>query len=153
MTDKPLETGEPTAPARRPGLNTETLALGALFVAMFSFLAALFAVGLAARSIDEHEAVASSAVAGTDPVLAVSLSEFAIDPDGLTLPSGASRLTVSNDGAVVHNLSVEGFATPMLQGGEQAELDVGGLVPGVYTMRCDIAGHEAAGMKATLTIE
>lgn len=30
---------------------------------------------------------------------------------------------------------------------------MGGLAPGAYTMVCDVAGHEAAGMKATLTIE
>ena len=148
-TELPASAGESPG---RPGLNTETLALSALFVAIFAFLAALFAVGLAGRSIDEHEAIASAPAASSGETLPVSLSEFAIAPDELRT-STDTRLAVTNDGAVVHNLSVEGKATPMLQGGEAAELDISGLAPGTYTLRCDVAGHEAAGMKATLTIE
>ena len=142
----------PTAPPRR-GLNTDTVALGALFVAMFAFLAALVAVGLASRSIDEHRAVQgseapASASAGGP---AVSLSEFSISPDPIEVGAGGS-LAVTNDGAIVHNLSVEGQATPMLESGDSATLDLSGLDPGSYTVICDIAGHAAAGMEATLNV-
>lgn len=137
----------------RPGLNTDTVALGALFVAMFAFLAALVAIGLASRSIDEHRAVQANEVpaAASAAAEAVSLSEFSISPDPIELAAGAS-LSVTNDGAVVHNLSVEGQATPMLESGDSATLDLSGLAPGSYTLICDVAGHAAAGMEATLNV-
>lgn len=139
---------------RRPGLNTDTLALGALFLALFAFLAATLAVGIATRAADEHRALAASGAAGgsaSTEAATVSLDEFALDPDALTVPEG-STLAVRNDGAVVHNLSVDGVASPMLNGGESGELDLSQVAPGSYTMRCDVPGHEAAGMSGTITI-
>lgn len=142
----------PPAP-RRPGLNVETIAMGGIFIALFSFIAALFAIGLAARAIDEHEAVA--ATVGAAPAGAgaseVSLTEFSISPDPLEVAAGSS-LSVTNDGAVIHNLSVEGIATPMLESGDSSTLDLSGLAPGSYTVICDVAGHAAAGMEATLNV-
>lgn len=162
-TAPPVETApapstKTTAPVKRPGLNTDTLALGGFFIAIFAFLAAIFAVGLAARAIDEHRevdarlAAVSGSSAGTQPTaVTVSLKEFAIEPGSLDVASRAV-LTVRNNGSVVHNLSVDGTASPMLAAGESAQLDLGGLAPGTYTIRCDVPGHEAAGMKGTLTI-
>lgn len=142
----------PTAPPR-PGLNTDTVALGALFVAMFAFLAALVAVGLASRSIDEHRAVQGSEApaAASAAAQAVSLNEFSISPDPIEVAAGA-ELSVVNDGATIHNLSVDGNATPMLESGDSATLDLSGLAPGSYTLICDVAGHAAAGMEATLNV-
>ena len=78
-----VETGtQPAPPAPpRPGLNTDTVALGALFVAIFAFLAALVAVGLASRAIDEHRAVQAttrSPPQRAEAGVAVSLSESSI---------------------------------------------------------------------------
>lgn len=84
--------------------------------------------------------------------VSVSLTEFAVSPEPLNVPQGAA-LAVKNDGAVVHNLSVDGTATPMLDSGATADLEISGLAPGTYVMRCDVPGHEAAGMKGTITIE
>lgn len=139
----------------RAGLNTDTLALAGVFIAMFAFLAAIFAVGLAARAIDEHEAVADAigaqpAPSGGEPVN-VTLEEFAITPGSLDVPSGAV-LAVANQGQITHNLSVGGAASPMIDGGESTQLDLGSLAPGTYTMRCDVPGHEAAGMTGILTV-
>ncbi len=139
---------------RRPGLNTETLALGAIFIALFSFAAAIFAIGLASRAIDEHEAVLATGGAGGGAAVAavdVSLTEFAIMPEALTAPAGAT-LAVLNNGSVAHNLSVEGLATPDLLPDETANLDISSLAPGTYTVICAIVGHKEAGMETTLTI-
>lgn len=137
----------------RLGLNTDTIALGGFFLALFAFVAALVAVGLAARSIDEHRAVqAGESPAATSGVgESVSLREFSISPDPIEVDAGAS-LSITNDGAVVHNLSVEGNATPMLESGDSAMLDLSSLDPGTYTLLCDVAGHAAAGMEATLNV-
>ena len=86
---------ERSAPAK-PGLNTDTVALGALFVAMFAFLAAVVAIGLASRSIDEHRAVRAGAVPAASGASSpmVSLSEFSISPDPVEVAAGGS-LSVS----------------------------------------------------------
>ena len=104
-----MSTTSPDLGRRRPGLNTDTLALGAVFIAMFSFIAAVFAVGLAARAVDEHRnspAAAGAAVSASDGV-EVTLADFRIDPEPLELGTG-SVLRVTNAGGVVHNLSVDG---------------------------------------------
>ncbi len=148
---KPVATA-PT-PKRRPGLNTDTLALSALFVALFAFAAAVIGVGVAFRAIDEHEAVVAASGAGGSAAttVQVTLSEFMIMPKPLSAPAG-STLEVVNDGSVEHNLSVGGLTTPNLAAGERAELDIGGLAPGTYSVTCAIPGHKEAGMETTLTI-
>ena len=150
-----VETGtQPAPPAPpRPGFNTDTVALGALFVAIFAFLAALVAVGLASRSIDEHRAVQAGEVPAATSAAgeAVSLSEFSISPNPIEISAGET-LAVTNDGAIVHNLSAEGNTTPMLEPGDSAALDLSSLAPGSYTLICDVAGHAAAGMQTTLNV-
>lgn len=153
-------TAPTTSPAegdkRRPGLNTDTLALGGVFISMFAFLAAIIAVAFASRAIDDHQAVADAidgaSSRGTTPNVVVSLSEFAISPGALEIPAG-TVVAVDNTGAVTHNLSVDGTASPMIAGGDSVELDLSSLEPGTYTMRCDVPGHEAAGMVGSLTIK
>lgn len=139
----------------RPGLNTDTLALAGVFIAMFAFIAALVAVGLAARAIDEHEAAAGGAAASgssSGTSVEVELRDFAIGPAALEVPAGGTTLEVRNNGAVVHNLSVDSRASEMLQAGQSTQLDLSGLAPGTYKMRCDVPGHEAAGMTGTVTV-
>jgi plastocyanin len=92
-------------------------------------------------------------VTGSTAPAVATLSEFAISPDPLVVGAGGS-ITVTNEGAVAHNLSVkdEDIATPDLASGDSSSLDVSGLAPGDYTVICTIAGHEASGMTATLTV-
>ncbi len=85
-------------------------------------------------------------------VVSYSLTEFAID-GALEVFSGPTQFEVANDGTVMHNLTVEGgSATPDLNRGESATLDVGDLDPGSYVIFCSIAGHREAGMEATVTV-
>ena len=149
-----------TSPPRRPGLNTDTLALAGVFIAMFAFLGSIFAVALASRAVDEHRDLGRILEAGevdtggpSEASVAISLTEFRVSPDPVTISGDQTSLAVTNDGTVPHNLGVDGAATPMLDAGDSADLDVSALEPGTYTLICQVAGHEAAGMKATLTIE
>lgn len=92
---------------------------------------------------------------GSEAVIGrVELSEFEIEGE-LTLPPGRVGLEVKNVGAAIHNLvSVEtDDRTPDLNPEETYVLDLGVLEPGEYRVICDIPGHEAAGMVATLVIE
>ena len=142
----------PVPPARRPGLNTDTLALSALFVAVFAFLAALLAVGLAARAVDEARSAPAGGAGGGGPVT-VELMDFMIMPDPITAPAGTTSLTVKNTGNSDHTLGVEdGPVTDSIAPGGEAQLDISSLAPGTYTVICTVAGHKEAGMQGTLTI-
>jgi FtsP/CotA-like multicopper oxidase with cupredoxin domain len=68
--------------------------------------------------------------------------------------SPGGSLTVTNGGTATHNLNVQGTSvkTKDLNPGESTTLDLSSLKAGTYTIYCAIAGHEAAGMKGTLTI-
>lgn len=145
-----------TTETNRPGLNTDTLALAGVFIAMFAFIAALIAVGLAARAIDEHEAApagsATTATGSSSSALDVELREFAIGPTSLDVPAEGATLEIRNTGAVTHNLSVDAKASEMLQAGQSTRFDLRGLAPGTYKMQCDVPGHAAAGMVGTVTV-
>jgi plastocyanin len=60
-------------------------------------------------------------------------------------------VTYANAGSVAHTLLVKGESGFKLSVGDT---DTGTieLEPGTYTLYCDIAGHEAAGMHADLTV-
>lgn len=86
-------------------------------------------------------------------IVGVTLSDFAIDPTPLEVAPGTT-LAVTNDGGIAHNLKLKdvGLGTSDIAGGGSENLDISSLSPGTYTMFCDIAGHEAAGMVGTLVI-
>ena len=83
-------------------------------------------------------------------------SEFKITPKDATAKAGKVTLDVKNDGAIVHNLNVEGNGieekkTADLQPGSSGKLTVD-LKPGKYEMYCSIDGHRASGMEGTITV-
>ena len=61
-------------------------------------------------------------------------------------------LRVKNIDTQVHNLTIDGDATPDLQPNATTELDLGVLAAGNYEMFCQIPGHKDAGMQGTLMI-
>ena len=83
----------------------------------------------------------------------VSLSEFAITPDVISVPEGGS-LHVTNDGATAHNLTIADtdLATADLPAGGSEELDVSSLAVGSYQVSCLIPGHADSGMTGSLEI-
>jgi len=71
----------------------------------------------------------------------------------LTAPAGPVELSAKNVGRLNHNIGIRGG--PISQevgGGGRVTLDLGELQPGRYELYCDIIGHEAKGMVATLVI-
>lgn len=150
----PEPSGPPAGPeAARPGLTFEAIAVIALVLAFAAAIVAVFAMGLAARSIDEHRAIPDGGSGGAGGAVTVTLSEFTIDPAPVTVAAGGS-LTVTNEGTAAHDLTVEDqdLATPALDAGGEAELDVSALAPGSYTIFCSIPGHRESGMETELTI-
>lgn len=148
----PIEERAP-APPEKKGPTFEALAVFAFIVALAALMVAAFALGLAARSIDEHRAIPSGGGGSAGGSASVALAEFTITPSEISVPAGGV-LTVANDGSVPHDLAVEGqdLATPELAAGDSATLDLSGLATGTYTVFCQIAGHREAGMVGTLTV-
>jgi plastocyanin len=146
------------------------MAMSGLVFGLFAMAASMFAVALAAQAADEarngtraagtdtasnQEASAGghTAAEGDGPIAAtVTVKEFRIEPAAITVPAG-SAVRVENGGSIAHNLSIETRATPLLDHNKSADLQLGGLAAGSYTMRCTVPGHEAAGMKGTVTIQ
>jgi uncharacterized cupredoxin-like copper-binding protein len=143
--------GEP-AQSRSGTISVQALALVGVFLAAAAFLAAMFAVGLAARALEENDALQASGGAAVAAAPTIVLSEFELTPSTLSVPPGTTTLTVSNEGAVAHNLSIDGHTTATIDGGETTTLDISDLSPGEHTMLCAVPGHEAAGMTGTITI-
>ena len=104
---------------------------------------------------DAEVAAAGAAASAVDaPAEAqVELGDMFVEPAQIEIAPGGT-LEVTNEGAAIHDLAVEGtdVATPMLDPGESASLELGDLEPGTYTVICTVAGHQAAGMEATLVV-
>ncbi|MET1000292.1 MAG: cupredoxin domain-containing protein, partial [Acidimicrobiia bacterium] len=121
---------------------------GAFALAIVAVAIAFGVLLIVAFDDDEGDAAAAPAGSAT-----VSLSEFALTPDSVTVPVGG-KLTVTNTGTAMHNLGIVGsdLVTPDLAAGASAELDVSELEAGLYTMYCEIPGHKEAGMTGDLHI-
>jgi len=137
---------------------TEEKTMGTIATAVVALVALVLSAGAlitsAARGGGDAPAVAVAAASSDAPSsVDVSLAEFSITPNAIEVAAGGT-LEVTNDGVADHDLAVIGtdVATPMLKGGESASLDLSALEPGTYDIHCTVAGHEAGGMKGTLTI-
>jgi plastocyanin len=147
----------PAPASRSEGSTFETLAVTGFIFGLFAIAIALFALGMAARAVSEADGGGSATDGGAGSgggvtTSEVTMTEFAFDPSDLRVAAG-TVLQLHNDGAIVHNLSVDGVASEMIDGGASGELDLSGLEPGSYEMQCDVPGHAASGMTGTMVIE
>jgi uncharacterized cupredoxin-like copper-binding protein len=132
----------------RPSIASALLGVSAMVAAAVGVVAVTVAV-----SGDDDGGVSTGGAPATGATATVELSEFAIDPDALTV-GVSGELEVVNVGSVEHNLAIEGedVRTLNLAGGESATLSVGDLAPGEYELLCELPGHADAGMRGTLTV-
>jgi nitrite reductase (NO-forming) len=127
-------------------------------LAAAALIGAIIGIGFGIRAIDQakHSSSSSRAPSAAEaaPTSAmVHLSEFAIEPKTVTVAQGGT-LQVMNMGTVQHNVAVKDstLATPMIDAGGSANLILGGLSAGTYQLYCQVPGHDAAGMVATLKV-
>ena len=152
----------PTAPGGRDDSDAGGGRGALAFIAMAGLLIALVAtvvvIGLIGLLRDDGSAGAGGI--GTDAgvgaeasTLGITLSEFTIGGDLVAAPGDVS-LAITNDGTQQHNLVVRetGAATPMLNGGDGATLELGTLDAGTYELFCNVPGHAESGMTASLEI-
>ena len=115
-------------------------------------VAAMLLVGACGSSGSGSEAPAASAATRVE----VAATEYTFDPSAITVPAGSVAFHITNKGNEPHEFEI--------LKGEQVIDEVEGLVPGLdrtltvdlaagdYTYVCKLAGHDAAGMKGTLTV-
>jgi uncharacterized cupredoxin-like copper-binding protein len=122
-----------------------------------ALLTSFFAVGVAVIAIavaaTRETSSPSSTSTGTGAAIEVTLADFTIDPDPITVGAGGV-LNVSNHGNTAHNLAVrdQGLTTADLQPHASESLDLSSLAAGDYEVYCTIPGHADAGMTAPLSV-
>jgi uncharacterized cupredoxin-like copper-binding protein len=65
---------------------------------------------------------------------------------------GAVTFVVKNVGQVLHDFTIDGKKTPLLQPGKTAKLVVTFKKKGKYPYSCTVPGHASAGMKSVFTV-
>lgn len=129
------------------------------------------AAGCGSSSSSSADSTTTSAPTTTAPAstapttTAGSTIAIAADPSGalgfvqktLTAPAGSITFDFTNASPVPHNLAFEeagtgkGIGTTKTIASGSASLTLT-LAKGTYTYYCSVPGHEAAGMKGTLTV-
>jgi plastocyanin len=110
-----------------------------------------------ATAVELEVEASGEATASIGDTVAISLTEFALDPSQLDLSAGTFTLEGVNDGAIAHGLAIEG------EGISAATQDISyapgtsqsfsvDLVPGTYEVYCPVPGHKDAGMSGTITV-
>ena len=103
-----------------------------------------------------EEATGSASASGSGGTVKIGEVEYKLNPSDPTTKAGKVTLDVSNDGAVTHNLEIEGSGieeeTPDLSPGDNAKLTVD-LKPGTYEIYCAIDDHKGLGMEGELTVQ
>ena len=99
------------------------------------------------------------------PILRISLDEYRIVPQNISIPPGRVKLVVRNAGRLTHNLVVQtrddngdylevpGRRLATMQPGQTAEPIKVNLAPGTYRLVCTIANHDDLGQFGTLEVK
>lgn len=88
----------------------------------------------------------------------VTLTEFKFDPSTISAPNGKVVFYLVNGGTTSHDMVIRDSAnntldrSDLISAGDTFVFTVNNISAGTYTYFCDQAGHEASGMKGTLTI-
>jgi nitrite reductase (NO-forming) len=87
----------------------------------------------------------------------VTMTEFTFSPSTLSVPSGKVVFYLVNAGTVAHDMLIKDSSgnsvgrSELVSPGDSFVFTVSSLPAGAYTFICDQPGHEANGMKGTLT--
>lgn len=97
-----------------------------------------------------------TATAQAKTTITVTEKDFAISLNAATIQAGMITFKVVNEGPSLHHFKLLQGTTERklvsVDAGKTETTDPVDLKPGVYTIICDIPGHEALGMKVTLTV-
>ena len=88
----------------------------------------------------------------------VTMTEYKFDPSSVSATAGTVTFFLVNGGSSAHDLVIRDSGNNRVAGselvsaGDTAVFTVNNLAAGSYTVFCDQAGHEASGMKGSLTV-
>jgi len=97
----------------------------------------------------------SGAPAGS---IQVTMTEFKFDPSTISATHGKVVFWLINSGTTQHDLAIRDSTgnrvatSELVSAGDTKEFDVANIDAGTYTIFCTQQGHEASGMKGTLTV-
>lgn len=109
-----------------------------------------------AATTEEAPAPTETEAADAGLQLSADEAQLAYDKDALSAEAGEVTITMSNPSSIPHNVALKGDGVDekgdvVQKGGKSAV--TANLEAGSYTFYCSVGGHEAAGMKGTLTVE
>lgn len=119
----------------------------------FRAAATLIAAVLLASCGNGEEGARDDAPAEADADLTVVARDIEFDRTAYAVDGGDVTFAYVNDGNLRHTLLIEGLAGFKLEI-SRGEEDTGAVQvePGAYVLFCDVPGHRAEGMEATLTV-
>ena len=88
----------------------------------------------------------------------VTMTEFKFDPSSITLPHGQAVFFLVNSGSTQHDMAIRDSTgnrlavSELVSAGDSVVFTVNNIDAGTYTIFCTQQGHEASGMKGTLTV-
>ncbi len=83
----------------------------------------------------------------------ITATDLAFEPTDLSLPAGTTDLTLVNEGAAEHDVTVDELGLEVYAAPGETTTESVDLEAGSYTFYCSIPGHREAGMEGTLTVE
>jgi plastocyanin len=146
--------------------NTQGVMPAGLFKGQSAEDVAAYVAHVAAVPGQDTGALATAVASVTQKPVSEKNGSLQIDADptgqlkflasGASATPGKVTLRMKNMSSVPHDIAVKGGALnqvgPIVSGGGVSSVTVT-LTPGTYTFYCSVDGHEAAGMKGTLTVK
>ncbi|HKW59735.1 MAG TPA: cupredoxin domain-containing protein [Candidatus Dormibacteraeota bacterium] len=88
----------------------------------------------------------------------VTMTEFKFDPADLAAPGGKVVFFLVNSGSTQHDMAIQDSSgnrvavSELVSAGDSTVFTVDNIAAGKYKVYCTQPGHEASGMKGTLTV-
>ncbi|TMF36700.1 MAG: hypothetical protein E6I27_12385 [Chloroflexi bacterium] len=88
----------------------------------------------------------------------VTMTEFKFDPSSISVAHGKVVFFLVNSGTTQHDLAIRDSSnnrvavSELVSAGDSSIFTVDNIAAGTYTVFCTQQGHEASGMKGTLTV-
>jgi plastocyanin len=117
------------------------------------------AVAVAVAAVAVLAACGGSSAAQPAGSIKVTMTEFKFDPSTINAPAGKVVFFVVNAGNnTSHDFIIRDTGgtrvagSELISAGDSVVFTVDNIAAGTYTYFCDQPGHEASGMKGTLTV-
>ncbi len=88
----------------------------------------------------------------------VTMTEFKFDPSTISVTHGKAVFFLVNSGSTQHDMAIRDSTgsrlavSELVSAGDSVVFTVNNIDAGSYTIFCTQQGHEASGMKGTLTV-